>query len=315
MTQEEATRILKSSIQVTPQHVVVAKGHIVNNFNPRTHAVVQSVLESVEARPDGELVVHLTLNTEESIKSVAETLSWVLASCEAIWGLISSGIVLPASSDLRDLMPPVSYSTIVQGSGGRGGLNLGDLAVKVPGSLILAPSVSMGGTPTLADPDLYLHRLEIPDIDKEVEEALRESVRCFKHELYLACLTMLGRASEGAWIELGLALCGVAASATNTDKTKAKLEDSFVGIGKKILETAKLYERADVFGTLHKRSGVRPQDLNNAVLYADTIRDSRNSIHYGANAALPNSYEKVAALLMGAVPHLRLLYNIRAAVK
>jgi hypothetical protein len=61
-------------------------------------------------------------------------------------------------------------------------------------------------------------------------------------------------------------------------------------------------------------SGVGLQDLRNAVLWADAVRESRNSVHYGVNPCLPNTYEKVAALLIGAVPHLRLLDAIRRAL-
>jgi hypothetical protein len=50
------------------------------------------------------------------------------------------------------------------------------------------------------------------------------------------------------------------------------------------------------------------------MLWADAVRESRNSVHYGAEPSMPNTYEKIATLLIGGVPHLRLLYKIRAAV-
>jgi len=31
----------------------------------------------------------------------------------------------------------------------------------------------------------------------------------------------------------------------------------------------------------------------------DVVRDSRNAVHYGADPAMGNTYEKVASLLMG----------------
>jgi hypothetical protein len=211
----------------------------------------------------------------------------------------------------------VSYTTTIQGSGSTGGINLNHLALPIPSLILLPPSISRGERQTLTDPDLFLYALEIPNIDKEVEESLRESVRCFKHGLFLACLTMLGRASEGAWIELGLALCTIKQSKSqiNSKKIKERLEDPFVGVGKKIFETAQLYQRTDVFENLHKESGVKPQDLNNVVIWADAVRESRNSVHYGAEPSMPNTYEKIAVLLIGSVPHLRLLYKIRETVK
>ena len=317
MNEDQARKSLESQIRVTPQQVTIAKGHIINNFNTDTSAVILSLLKSVDAFAPQKLIIHLTINTEESIRSVAQTLSWTLAGSEAIWGLISSGLLFPATSDLRSLVPNVSYTTVVQGSGNTGGLRLDHLSLPIPSSILLPPSISRGERQTLSDPDLFLHTLGIPNIDKEVEESLRESVRCFKHELFLACLAMLGRASEGAWIELGLTLCSIAAPTTqiNTKYIKEKLEDPFVGIGKKILETAQLYRRADIFDNLHKTCGVKPQDLNNVIVWADAVRESRNSVHYGAEPSMPNTYEKIAALLIGGVPHLRLLYRIRAGVK
>lgn len=318
MNTDQALKLLESGIRVTPQQVTIAKGYIINHFNRDTSRVIVDFLKSVEAAPPEKLVIHLTVDTEESIRLVAQTLSWTLAGCEAIWGLISSGLLFPASSDLRSLMPNVSYTTVVQGSGGTtGGIPLDHLSLPVPTSISLPPSISKGERQTLTDPDLFLHSLEIPNVDEEVEQSLRESVRCFKHELFLACLAMLGRASEGAWIELGLTLCAVAPSPApiNVNKIKEKLEDPFVGIGKKILETMQLYQRTDIFESLHKACGVKPQDLNNVVVWADAVRESRNSVHYGAEPSMPNTYEKIAVLLIGAVPHLKLLYRIRFAAK
>jgi len=315
MDTHQALTLLESQIRVTSQQVMVAKGHIVNHFRPDTSEVIQSLLKAMEATAPDKLVIHLTVGTEESIKSLAQTLSWTLAGCEAIWGLISSGLLFPASSDLRSFLPNVSWTTVVQGSGSTGGLRLDHFSLLVPNSIQLPPSISRGERQTLSDHDLFLHALEIPTIDREVEESLREAVCCFKHELFLSCLTMLGRASEGAWIELGLKLCSITPSTAtiNAKKIREKLEDPFVGIGKKIQETAQLYQRTDIFENIHKSSGVKPQDLNNAIVWADAVRESRNSVHYGAESSMPNTYEKIAALLIGAVPHFRLLYRIRGA--
>jgi len=101
MDTHQALTLLESQIRVTSQQVMVAKGHIVNHFRPDTSEVIQSLLKAMEATAPDKLVIHLTVGTEESIKSLAQTLSWTLAGCEAIWGLISSGLLFPASSDLR----------------------------------------------------------------------------------------------------------------------------------------------------------------------------------------------------------------------
>jgi hypothetical protein len=314
MNEDHALKLLESQVRVAPQQVTIAKGHIINHFCPDTFTIIQSFLKAVEATTPEKLVIHLTVDTDETIKLVARVISWTLACCEAIWGLISSGFLFPASSELRSFVPNVGWTTVVQGSGSSGGLRLDHLSFLVPSSIQLPPSISRGERQTLSDPDLFLHSLDISNIDKEVEESLREAVRCFKHELFLACLAMLGRASEGAWIELGLKLCVITppTAPVNIKKIKEKLEDPFVGIGKKILEAAQLYQRTDIFDNIHKSSGVKPQDLNNVMVWADAVREARNSVHYGAEPSMPNTYEKIAALLIGSVPHLRLLYKVRA---
>jgi hypothetical protein len=50
-----------------------------------------------------------------------------------------------------------------------------------------------------------------------------------------------------------------------------------------------------------------------AINWSNVIRDSRNALHYGADAASRNTYEKVAALLLGANQNFRILYAIRRA--
>jgi hypothetical protein len=77
----------------------------------------------------------------------------------------------------------------------------------------------------------------------------------------------------------------------------------------------KLYERQDIFGGIASRAEIRPQGLRNAVVWADAVRDSRNTVHYGVQPAMRNSYEKVGALLIGAVAHLRILYLVIQAAE
>jgi hypothetical protein len=57
----------------------------------------------------------------------------------------------------------------------------------------------------LVEPSLYLDVLSIPTMHAELQEALAEAVRCFRAKLYTAGVAMLGKASEGAWLELGAA--------------------------------------------------------------------------------------------------------------
>ena len=71
----------------------------------------------------------------------------------------------------------------------------------------------------------------------------------------------------------------------------------------------------DIVVEYYKSSGYKPSDLKSVVVWADAVRESRNSIHYGAQPAMSNSYEKVAALLIGTVPNLKVIYSIIGACK
>ena len=317
MNEKEAFGLLESLIQVSPQQVTIAKSFILKNYHRDTSKMIHAFLQSVEARIPEKIVIHQSVETEGIIKSAAEAISWTLAGCEAIWGLISASLLIPASSDLNHLIQSLGWTTVVPGGGGTSSSwQLDHLSIRILTAVLLPRSLSGSENQPLSDPDLFLHTLDIPDIHREVEESLREAVRCFRYELYLACLAMIGKASEGAWIELGLELTNAVppGAPIKPDKVREKLEDPFVGVGKKIAETLKLYERSDILAHIHSKSGVKVQDLRNAVIWADAVRESRNSVHYGVEPSMPNTYEKVAALLISAVPHLRLLYRIIAAV-
>lgn len=317
MSPDDYLKLLESLIVVTPQRVTLAKAFFLQNYKRDVLSMVRSFLEANEARVPDKVVIHPSVDTETEIRRAAEGISWTLAGCEAVWGLISSGLFIPETVNLHHLITSLGWTTVVPGSGGQSsGWQLQHISIPVPTNVLLLPSSKNLQHQPLSDPDLFLHTMDIPYMHAEVEESLREAVRCFRHELYLACLAMLGKASEGVWVEVGLKLAGSLPpdAPLNGVKVKERLEDPNVGIGKKITETLHLYERADIFKTLHQQSGVTIQDLRNAVIWADGVRESRNSVHYGVHPSMPNTYEKVAALLIGAVPHLRLLYRINNAL-
>jgi hypothetical protein len=317
MRPDEAFEHLKRNIKVTRQRVTIAKAFILKNFEQNTSYLIDYFLQEMEARMPNQVVIHPTVDTDATLSQAAEAISWKLAACEAIWGLIATGLVIPGDSDLTEQLQTLGWTTVVPGSGGQSsGWHLEQLSLPVPRRILLPRSAQSQVDQPLSDPDLFLHSVDISNLSEEVDEALREAVRCFRHDLYLASLAMLGKASEGAWIELGLSLVKAITpdGPVNIEKVKSKIEDPFIGIGKKIIEIVKLYERKDLLESIQKTSGVTLQDLRNAVIWSDAVRESRNSVHYGVKPSMPNNYEKVAALLIGAVPHFRLLYKIMSAV-
>ena len=130
----------------------------------------------------------------------------------------------------------------------------------------------------MSDPDLFLYNLNIEGLHDDVEQSLREAVRCFRHELYLACLAMLSRASEGAWIELGLKLAEAIPSDMQKPAEKDQKDTSGPlcrhwkeDPGRRFVFTSEL----TCFDHIYKESRVKAQDLRNAVVWADAVRESR----------------------------------------
>ena len=170
----------------------------------------------------------------------------------------------------------------------------------------------------LSNGDLFLAELGIPNLGAEVSTALTDAVKCFRSDLYLPSLAMLGMALEGSWIELGTSLLDYAEAASMISEKKSsavreKVLSRYVSVPAKIDEVAKLYERADVFEEVIRSSNYKAQALQEIVTWSNVVRDSRNAIHYGTNAAVENNYEKVAMLLLGCKQYLRIIFRIKGA--
>jgi len=310
---EQYKQTMIDKVSVTNQMVTYAKSFILKNFTSDTNTLIEKLLNDIEAKKPEKIVIHQSVDTESQIAKAAEWISWRLAGCEAIWGLISSSYLIPGSSNLSDNSINISWTTVVPGSGGHSsGWQLQNLSIPIPQKIIMPPSQKNSTCQPITDPDLYLKELSIEGLHTEIVLSLRESVLCFKNELFLGCLALLGRASEGAWIELGLALAAYLPQDAPIDgeKLRCNVEDPFQGIGKKIKDVLKVYERKDIFSKIYKESGYNAKELQNSEIWADAVRESRNSVHYGATPSMSNSYEKVAALLIGAVPNFKIIYSI-----
>lgn len=314
MSPDQAEKYLINQVDVTNQMVTYAKAYCLKNYQPQTELLIESLLVNVDAKKPGKVVIHDSVNTEEQLSKAAKHISWRLAGREAIWGLISNNCFIPGSSDYDNGDVNIDWTTVVPGSGGSSsGWRFDRFVLPVPRKIFLRPSGISEAEQPLSDPDLYMHELAIDGLNDDIVASLREAVLCFKNELFLGCLALLGRAAEGGWIELGQAMAK--ASSANGDKLKECVEDQFTGIGKKISEVLKAYERKDIFGDVYKSSGYKASDLKSCVVWGEAVRESRNSIHYGAEPSMSNSYEKVSALLIGTVPNLKVIYSIIKACK
>jgi hypothetical protein len=249
------------------------------------------------------------------LKKVADSIIWRLATIEAIWSLVHSGLLI-AMSDARPQTATIDWTTVVPGSSGESsGWQFEEYALPVPNSVRRAPSALNEPNQFLSEPDLYLQAFDVPTMDSDVSNAFAEAVRCFRSELFTASLAMLGKASEGAWLELGASLVSVIPKSDESKyaKQRATLDDPMKGTYRKIEAVLTIFAHQEIFGPVSKAAGVKLEELRVISIWSDAVRDSRNTIHFGVAPTTPNTYEKVAALLLGAVPNVRALYKVKIA--
>ena len=173
MRPEEIDKKIEQMIRVTPQQVTIAKKFLSENFYSSPVDGIEKLLEAIRVPTPKEICVHQSADTEATIKQAAEAISWRLAGCEAIWGLVSSNLLIP---DMARFSAPdlnLSCTTSIKGTGGHtGGLSLNHLTCRVPFMVRRPFSSSTVKEQALRDPDLFLRDLDIANLHSDVEEAL-----------------------------------------------------------------------------------------------------------------------------------------------
>ena len=308
MQPEDPEAIIREGISVTRQRIAVAKHFVVEYpFSAviETQDVVRSFLEHVGAEsvePEQRTVQQETGKWSPELDRIADTLSWRLAVLQAVSELTFSGSLM-MSEGLGLWHPTVQYNSKGYGRS----WEFREFIVSFPLRILQPP---WHDNQVLSNPDLFLHAVDVPNMPDSVKEPLQEAVLCFRHELYTASAVMLGKASEEAWIDVGVALYE-ALPGDQTSKIEA-LTSPQTSIYKALRTVVKLYEHS-ALDDIKRASGVR--NLDDALMWSDTVRDSRNVVHAGSTSSTPNTYEKVAALLLGAVPRIRELYRVLDAAQ
>lgn len=315
-----AERFMRSKIAVTPTLVAQAKMatlQAVREGLTDFEAIVGAILARRGIAKPPRIVVNPAYDCEPDLIASALACSWRLAVSEAMWALVHSGHIVHMSG-WAPVQCRAEWTTIPPGggSGTSAGWEFRDLEMVAPAQVRLAVSLLGQRDQFLTDPDLFIGQLSISNMHADVAEAVRESVRCYRHELYTASLAMLGKASEGAWLELGsslLEVAGPAVAGSTFKKAREALEDPMQGPLRKVAAVVQMYERKDCFPSVQSKCNVRLDELRQVSQWSDTVRDSRNTIHFGVAPATPNTYEKVSVLLLAAVPNLRTLYAVKDA--
>jgi hypothetical protein len=164
----------------------------------------------------------------------------------------------------------------------------------------------------VADADMLLVSVPMPDLHPGVRDALVQAVACFRRDLFLPCLAMLAAAADGMWVEAGRALVPAAARRDrNVEAAEKVILSDDEGLARRAGAVASLFERADLFGHVHTAVGFR--HLREPQQWTDVLRDRRNVLHWGVSATTPNTYATVATMLQAAPLHFRSLVAVRRA--
>jgi hypothetical protein len=306
---------IRDSIKVFPHMVTLAKAYLVN-INTDNINAFEALEEFIKlqgcSKPDT-VVIHESIDIDSQIKQVAEYFSFGIAFCEAIHILVNRSILIPRGSQTFSTPNNVGWTTVIPGSSGMSsGWNFENINIPTP--LYLMKPFSRRNEQikhTFFDPDIYTLELGIQNAHSEVITALSDGLKCFNNDLFHPSIIMLGKTVEGAWIELGISLALYIKAQKKDFESfidKLKGRDDFAW---KVKEVIKLYERQDWFKPLKKESGIDLNALREVHNWTDIIRDSRNAIHFGAEPATPNTYEKASIMYIGAVKHLRTLYKLK----
>lgn len=309
---------IRDNISVNRQKVITAKAFIMNlndevidTFNALKH------FTSSQGFPKPiEFVIHHSVDIDEQIRNTSEYLSYKRAFLEGLIELIHSNLLFPLDGRLNSPGESIKWTTVVPGQGGTtSSWNFGYLTLPVPSQV--QKSFSKVSTDfTLFEPDLYIKNLQVNNADEEVLEALSDSIECFKVGLYRPSLAMLGKAVEGAWIELGISLSKYAISIEKElEKNENMIENlkGQQGIAKKVDWITNLYisHYKDWFKLIFTKTDIKPFDLREAQNWTNIVRESRNAIHFGVKPSTENNYEKTSIMLLVAVKYFKMFYSIK----
>lgn len=311
--QEDAKQEILKRIIVTTQHVTLAKMFILNLDRARHYesgVLQQQYAQQLEHIKPERIALRPTV-AEGDLIQASDYLISIVSVGEAIWSLIHEGALLH-DSRLTTVDTNLNWTTVVAGSGTSGGWTFDEFSIPLPYEVFFSPSHRFNAKETLTDPNLFLLESGITGADTEVIEALKDSIGCFRKGLYRPSTVLLGKAMEGTWIELGISI-GNYITGTSTKKTRylETMTDDKISIWVKIGKILDLYNDSSLVGRLVRDSGISVNEIKNICVWSDVLREARNAIHFGVKPTIPNTYEKVAVLLLASAQNLRKLYHVK----
>lgn len=309
MSFEHVADRIMSEIDIKHHDIVEAKMYILSRrmIDINSNALLQEYV----GFQDSKLPERITYNDDNELKSQVKLCSQYfnksIAFSEALLSLIHNGIYFSTTS--RVVTPRCEIPVTSRGTSS--GITLNQLTIQLPSVVKL--SFSLQKQEEIFDEDVFLRNLDIPRAHQEVQAAIKDSIRCFKAELYQPAVVILGKAVEGAWIELGLALFEYQDKEEEKKKKDIDYIKGMESISRKMNKIVKSYSDKTLFASLHHVSEINHVMLEGTYNWSELIRESRNAIHFGVEPEIPNTYDKVSILLLSAHKHIKLLYKLISA--
>lgn len=316
MNEGEARSEIFRRATPTRQVVSLAKARLLSDKTPYAFLGREFLRQFAEDQGYGQ-PEHVQLNpradSEPDIARAAGFLRCTLAGAQALWELINAGRFM-FDGTVRKETPSQSWTTVLANSGGNtASWSFEEANYALPDHIFRSPLSGHADFESILDPDIFALEAGVAGAHSEVIEALQDAVRCLRAELYRPAIVMLGKAMEGAWIELGIAL----GRATSDDAMRSSIlklmSDEDQSIAKKIDRVLKFYDRRDLFADIATSSGIRPRELRNVFVWSDVLREARNAIHFGTNPAAANTYEKAVVLFLEGSNSFAKMYQIKKA--
>ncbi len=230
----------------------------------------------------------------------------LVATGEAVARLIGAGIVVPASASLRDAFPAhYAFRTSL----GWTAVPINNLEFAVPDQVRLGSSAREwveDGTIRVRHPDLYLR--DLPPMRDRVRVCLREAVEAYRRGLPLACVILLGAASEAAWREVGES---VGAALGDSRLTALVADDKTPAIAR----AEKVLKALEARGVTNARIAAATGSARDWIEFlARFYADLRNYAVHRDVSRLPIDLPTAAVVLHQAHDYFAALYRLPAAL-
>jgi len=295
---EDASALLASDVLVTREDIARAKVYVLQAEESDVDALAVPWLEKQVGRPPN-LVDLDSPTARDDLKLAAKGYSLRLALYQAVWELVAAGELIPAG-------PPETWEATLTGRTQRGsnGLRLDGIKCAYPNRVHRPPLPNHPST----DPDIFLNGLDCMSLHAGIQAAVEQALCCFRRGLYLPATVMLAAAAEGTWLECGLAI----ATKLGDTKLGQLLNNQYVGLARKVLCITKALDQPTGKALL-SAAGEGKARIDDAVLWTTTLRDRRNTLHWGKARSFIAEHSDTASLLLATPMHLSTLESIRKA--